>query len=86
MKITVKNGNALKAFKLLNRKLYEDGFFNELKDNRFHKTRSEKKREKHELAVLRRKKEQQKRSQNFDKFEQRQLQKAKRTSKNNKRR
>ena len=44
MRIVVRNNDPMKAFKLLNRKLYEDNTFVELKDKQFFKSKGEKKR------------------------------------------
>lgn len=43
MKVIVRNGDALKAFKILNRKLHKDNFFIELKEKERFKSKGEKK-------------------------------------------
>lgn len=42
MKVIVRNGDALKAFKILNRKLHKDNFFIELKEKERFKSKGEK--------------------------------------------
>lgn len=61
MFIIVRNNDAVKAYKVLMRKLKEDGFFRELKEKQFFKSKSEKAREKHKYAVIRHAKDQAKR-------------------------
>jgi len=56
MKIEVKNNNITKAYRILMKKLDKDGLFKQVKDKRFHKSKSLKRREKHEYAVKRIKK------------------------------
>lgn len=69
MKIEVYNNNVIKAYKKLNKKLHEDGMYKKLKEKQFYKPPSLKRREKHELAVLRLKKIEVKRQQIFEKKE-----------------
>ena len=45
MKIYVRNNDINKAYRILNKKLHEEGFFKKLRDNQFHKTKGEKRRE-----------------------------------------
>lgn len=69
MKIIVRNNDATKAFKLLNRKLHEDNLFVDLREKQFYKSKSEKKRERKKRAVARFKKEQAKRDAILEKLE-----------------
>ena len=57
MYIKVKNKNPLKAYKLLMKKLRDDGFFKELRDSRYYRSKSEKLREKRKAAIARNKKD-----------------------------
>jgi len=45
MKIYVRNNDIGKAYRILNKKLHEEGFFKKLRDNQFYKTKGEKRRE-----------------------------------------
>jgi len=81
MKIEVYNNNVIKAYKKLNKKLHEDGMYKKLKEKQFYKPPSLKKREKHELAVLRLKKAELKRQQLFEKQEKQLINKNKRINK-----
>ena len=45
MRIYVRNNDIGKAYRILNKKLHEEGFFKKLRDNQFHKTKGEKRRE-----------------------------------------
>jgi ribosomal protein S21 len=69
MRIVVRNNDPMKAFKLLNRKLYEDNTFVELKDKQFFKSKGEKKREQKKRAIARQRKEQAAKKAIFDKLE-----------------
>ena len=69
MRIVVRNNDPMKAFKLLNRKLYEDNTFVELKDKQFFKSKGEKKREQKKRAIARQRKEQATKKAIFDKLE-----------------
>lgn len=69
MRIIVRNNDPMKAFKLLNRKLYEDNTFVELKDKQFFKSKGEKKREQKKRAIARQRKEQAAKKAIFDKLE-----------------
>jgi ribosomal protein S21 len=69
MRIVVRNNDPMKAFKLLNRKLYEDNTFIELKEKQFFKSKGEKRREKQKKAVARQRKEQATKKAIFDKLE-----------------
>lgn len=69
MRIIVRNNDPMKAFKLLNRKLYEDNTFNDLKDKQFFKSKGEKKREQKKKAIARQRKEQATKKAIFDKLE-----------------
>lgn len=60
MKIYVRNNNVIKAYKLLNKKLQDDGFYKELQSRYFFKSKGEKKREAKAIAIIREKKRQQK--------------------------
>jgi len=53
MKIYVKNNNVIKAYKLLNRKLQEDGFYRDLQSRFYFKSKGQKKREAKAIAILR---------------------------------
>jgi len=66
MRITVRNNNALKAYKVLKKKLERDGFFNELKERQFYIPKGEKRRRALNSAVYRHKKEQVKRELEFE--------------------
>ena len=44
MRIYVRNNDIGKAYRILNKKLHEEGFFKKLRDNQFHKTKGEKRR------------------------------------------
>lgn len=69
MRIIVRNNDPIKAFKLLNKKLYEDNTFNELKDRQFFKTKGEKRREQKKKAIARQRKEQATKKAIFDRLE-----------------
>jgi len=71
MNIEVKNNNIIKAYRLLMKKLDKDGLFKELKDKRYYKSKSLRRREKHEYAIKRIKKEDKKREEQKDKDESR---------------
>ena len=45
MKIYVRNNDISKAYRILNKKLHTEGFFKEIREKQFFKSRSEKKRE-----------------------------------------
>ena len=45
MKIFVRNNDVNKAYRLLHKKLHEDGFFKQIRENQAFKSRSEKNRE-----------------------------------------
>jgi len=81
MKIVVKNNNAVKAYKVLMKRLNKDGFFKELKEKQYYMSKGERKREKHKLAVVKAKKEQAKRQEYMLKEEQRIIIDAKKRSK-----
>lgn len=66
MKIIVKGNNAVKAFKVLKRKLEKDGFYKELQDKRFYIPKGEKRRKAKAAAILRHKKEQRKRAEMYE--------------------
>jgi ribosomal protein S21 len=51
MKIIVRNNDPLKAYKVLTKKLKEDGTFNTLKDKQFFKSKGEKRRVKMKRAI-----------------------------------
>ena len=53
MKIYVRNNNVIKAYKLLNRKLQEDGFYRDLQSRFYFKSKGQKKREARAVAILR---------------------------------
>jgi len=56
MYIKVRNNDVGKAYKILSRKLNNEGIFKKLKEKRYHITKGEKKRLKHKEAVARAKK------------------------------
>lgn len=56
MKIIVKGNNPMKAYKLLNKKLKDEGLYKELKKRKFARSKSEAKRYKHENALIEHKK------------------------------
>jgi small subunit ribosomal protein S21 len=53
MYVKVRNNDVGKAYKILSRKLNNEGIFKKLKEKRFHITKGEKKRLKHKEAVAR---------------------------------
>ena len=53
MKIYVKNNNVVKAYKLLNRKLQDEGFYKELQSRFYFKSKGQKKREAKAVAIVR---------------------------------
>ena len=53
MKIYVKNNNVVKAYKLLNRKLQDEGFYKELQSRFYFKSKGQKKREAKAVAIIR---------------------------------
>lgn len=61
MKVIVKNNNVNKAFKLLSKKLKKENFFQEVRDNQFFVSKSEKKRLRNKQAKTRIQKEQKRR-------------------------
>ena len=44
MKVIVRNNDINKAYRILNKKLHEEGFFKQIRDNQYYKTKGEKKR------------------------------------------
>lgn len=86
MKIIVKNNDAVKAYKVLMKKLNKDGFFQELKNKKFYRSKGQKDREKHKLAVIKAKKEQTKRQEILLKEEKRVIIDAKKRSRERKKR
>ena len=69
MKIYVKNNNVIKAYKLLNRKLQEDGFYRDLQSRFYFKSKGQKKREARAIAVLRNRKREKKAEELREKIE-----------------
>jgi len=57
MRIEVKNNDAVKAYKVLMKKLNKEGLFKELKSHRFHQSKGIKRKEKQKEAQKYRKKE-----------------------------
>ena len=45
MKVIVRNNDISKAYRIFNKKLHEEGFFKQIRDNQYYKTKGEKKRE-----------------------------------------
>ena len=43
MKMIVRNNDINKAYRILNKKLHEEGFFKQIRDNQYYKTKGEKK-------------------------------------------
>ena len=72
MKIYVKNNNVVKAYKLLNKKLQGEGFYKELQSRHYFKSKGDKKREAHSVAIIREKKRQKKAEELREKIEARQ--------------
>jgi len=71
MLIKVKNNNVMKAYKLLTRKLQDDGHFKELGEKSYYIPKGEKRRKQKAVGILREKKRQQKAEELFIKQEQR---------------
>jgi small subunit ribosomal protein S21 len=69
MKIYVKNNNVIKAYKLLNRKLQDDGFYKDLQLRFYFKSKGQKKREARAIAVLRNRKREKKAEELREKIE-----------------
>ena len=69
MKIYVKNNNVVKAYKLLNKKLQGEGFYKELQSRAYFKSKGQRKREAHALAVVRERRRAEKAEQAREKFE-----------------
>ena len=69
MKIYVKNNNVVKAYKLLNKKLQDEGFYKELQSRYYFKSKGDKKREAKAVAVIREKKRQKKAEELREKIE-----------------
>ena len=69
MKIYVKNNNVVKAYKVLNKKLQAEGFYKELQSRAYFKSKGQRKREAHAIAVVREKRRQEKAEQAREKFE-----------------
>ena len=42
MKVIVRNNDISKAYKILNKKLHEDGFFKQIRDNQYHRAKARK--------------------------------------------
>jgi len=81
MKIIVRNNDAVKAYKIMMKKLDTDGFFKELKTKKHYLSKSNKKREKRKYAMKRHKKLQIKRDEIFEKQEKQILIASKRRAK-----
>lgn len=69
MKILVKHNNPVKAFKVLTRKLREEGVFNELRDKQFFKSKGEIKREDKKKGISRYKKRLKEKQALFERYE-----------------
>ena len=69
MKIYVKNNNVVKAYKLLNKKLQGEGFYKDIQSRAYFKSKGQRKREAHAIAVVREKRRQEKAEQAREKFE-----------------
>lgn len=71
MKILVRHNNPVKAFKVLTRKLREEGVFNELRNKQFFKSKGELRREEKKKGALRAKKREKERQLLFEQTENR---------------
>jgi ribosomal protein S21 len=80
MKVYVNNNNINQAYKVLSKRLNDEGFFRELRDREFFSTRTQKKRLKREKAIVRIKKEERKRLAQFSREEQNLVFRSKRKS------
>jgi ribosomal protein S21 len=73
MTIIVKNNDVVKAFKLLNRKLHDEGVLKEVRDRRAFVSRGERKRKAQQAGAMRWKKKRQKLEQQFIREERNQI-------------
>ena len=85
MRIYVRNNDICKAYRILNKKLHEEGFFKKLRDNQFHKTKGEKRREASRAGRARWLKKQKQLEIKFQREERNQFRKKKKTNKRNNR-
>jgi ribosomal protein S21 len=69
MKILVRNNNPVKAYKVLTRKLREEGILQELRDKQYFKSKGEQKREDKKRGIARYKKRTKERQALFERFE-----------------
>ena len=77
MKIFVRNNDVNKAYRILHKKLHEDGFFKTIRDNKAYKTKSERRREAKRAGRARWLKKRQQLEQKFIREERNQFRKKK---------
>ena len=77
MKIFVRNNDVNKAYRILHKKLHEDGFFKQVRENQAFKSRGERKREAKRAGRARWLKKQQQLEQKFIREERNQFKKRK---------
>ena len=65
MKVEVRNGNVVKAIRVLKNKLQQEGVFNELREREYYMTKGEKRRRAKAAAIRRAKKAEEKRLKEF---------------------
>ena len=85
MRIYVRNNDIGKAYRILNKKLHEEGFFKKLRDNQLHKTKGEKRREASRAGRSRWLKKQKQLEIKFQREERNQFRKKRKTNKRNNR-
>ena len=73
MKIYVRNNDVSKAYRILNKKLHHEGFFKEIRDKQFFKSKGEKKRDSLRAAKVRWAKKKKLLDMNFEKEERNQF-------------
>ena len=86
MKIIVRNNDAMKAYKILMKKLKKDGFLDELKKKRHFTSKGELKRLRLKQAFSKHKKDQQKKIEILEKEEKRMLIESKKRTRENRKR
>lgn len=80
MKISVRNNDVNKAYRLLHKKLHEEGFFKGIREKAAYKTKSEKRREAKRAGRARWLKKRQQLEQKFIREERNQFKKRKKSS------
>ena len=85
MKIYVRNNDISKAYRILNKKLHAEGFFKEIREKQFFKSKSEKKREALRAAKARWQKKRKLLEAQFEKQERNMLRNKKKQNQQNKR-